>query len=98
MRAERLAWADKPVVKVDVERRQPSKAGPARPSRQRILHRSGVRVLARIFDALAVFLVVLGLCIASGIKLWSVPVAYALPYLAVPGVGVAGIWIAAATI
>src|SRR5690242_17212881 len=94
MRAERLAWAEKPAVKVDVERRQPPAAGPARHSRQRILHRGGVRVLARMLDALAVFLVTLGLCVAAGIKLWSVPVASALPYLAMPAAGVAAVWIA----
>lgn len=49
--------------------------------RRRLLHRSGVRVLARSVDALAVLVVTVSLCVAAGIDLWRLPLGMALPFV-----------------
>ena len=83
MRAERLAWAETPAAKVDVERRKPAAAA-AGLVRRRFLHRGGVRVLARTIDAIAVSLVTIGLCFAAGYDVWNVSLAAALPFILLP--------------
>jgi len=55
MRAERLAWADRPKATA-AGRRESDKATPLvvqTTRRKRFLHRSGIRVATRFIDALA---------------------------------------------
>ena len=75
MRAERLAWTDRP-QDLDMGRRESDRARtPVQQSklRRRIIRRGGVRVLARLADAIAVGVVTLCLCVAAGIDLWRLP-------------------------
>jgi Undecaprenyl-phosphate glucose phosphotransferase len=62
--------------------------------RQRLFHRSAIRVAARAADAVATVLVTVLLCIAAGIDPSRTTVAQALPYLLLPIAGVAGVWTA----
>ena len=62
MRAERLAWAEKPDV--STAEKADEAAAPARANkvaRKRLFHRSAVRVIARFVDAIAISLVTIGL-------------------------------------
>ncbi|HOY77954.1 MAG TPA: exopolysaccharide biosynthesis polyprenyl glycosylphosphotransferase [Hyphomonadaceae bacterium] len=93
MRAERLAWTDKPKATAE-GRRESDKATPiVQPSRRkRFLHRSGIRVATRVVDALAVALVTLALCASEGVDVLAIPLAAALPYLMMPAMCVLGVW------
>src|SRR5690349_9115566 len=99
MRAERLAWAEKPDAAAGV----PADARPYAPgakmrankvARKRLFHRSAVRVIARVVDAIAVSLVTIGLCLAAGIDVWVTPLAAVMPYALMPAAGVGGVWLA----
>jgi polysaccharide biosynthesis protein PslA len=64
--------------------------------RRRLMHRSGVRVLARGVDAVTVLVVTVGLCVAAGIDLWRLPLGMALPFVLLAPATVASCWIAGA--
>lgn len=94
MRVERLAWTDKPQTTAE-GRRESDKAAPVvvQPSRRkRFLHRSGIRIVTRFVDALAVALVTLALCASEGVDLMAIPLGVALPYLMMPAMCVFGVW------
>ncbi len=97
MRAERLAWTDRPKP-IDTGRRESDKGAPVTglqtTRRRRILHRGGVRTAARCLDALAVALATFGLCFSSGIDVLAIPLTAALPFLLLPIACIAGVWIA----
>ena len=98
MRVERLAWTDRP-KNVEAGRRESDRgAAPAGvvTRRRRLLHRSGVRMLARGIDGLAVLVVTLSLCVAAGIDLWRLPLGMALPFVLLAPATVAGAWSAGA--
>ncbi|HEV7692690.1 MAG TPA: exopolysaccharide biosynthesis polyprenyl glycosylphosphotransferase [Hyphomonadaceae bacterium] len=95
MRAERLAWAEKPdaaAADTTAETAAPARANKV--ARKRLFHRSAVRVIARFIDAIAILLVTVGLCLAAGINVWITPLAAVLPYALMPAAGVAGVWLA----
>ncbi|MEQ1610067.1 MAG: exopolysaccharide biosynthesis polyprenyl glycosylphosphotransferase [Hyphomonadaceae bacterium] len=95
MRAERLAWADRP-KSTATGRRESDKATPLvvqTTRRKRFLHRSGIRVATRFIDALAVAIVTIGLCLSHGIDLLAIPFGAALPYMLMPAMSVAGVWL-----
>lgn len=95
MRAERLAWTDKPVAAItgrrESDRSQAASAQKTR--RRRLLHRAGVRIAARVLDLLGAIAVTIGLCIGAGVDVWASPLGVALPFLAMPISGVAGVWL-----
>jgi len=96
MRAERLAWADRP-RSTETGRRESDRHASAvvqKARRRRILHRSGIRIAARCADAAVVALVTIGLCLSSGVDLLAIPLGSALPYLLMPATCAAGIWAA----
>lgn len=98
MRAERLAWTDRP-QDLDKGRRESDRARtPVQQSklRRRIIRRGGVRVLARLADAIAVGVVTLCLCVAAGIDLWRLPLGLALPFLLLAPTTLAGLGVAGA--
>ena len=94
MTAERLAWAETPDTAAP---QAPAESEPAarakRVRRRRLFHRAA-RIAARATDALATSLVMVGLCIAAGIDIWTAPLAAAVPYVLLPVAGVAGVWLA----
>ncbi len=97
MRAERLAWADKPDLAASDNPVGGEAATPARANkvaRKRLFHRSAVRVIARTVDAVAVALVTAGLCLAAGIDVLVTPLAAVMPYALTPAAGVGGVWLA----
>lgn len=96
MRAERLAWADRPKL-ISAARRETDKsarviAHAAR--RKRFLHRGGIRIATRAVDTLAVTLITICLCLFAGIELLALPLGAALPYIFIPAACFAGVWIA----
>ena len=96
MRAERLGWADRPQV-VDAERRVSDRAGVSVTHvsrRKRLIHRSSIRLITRAVDAIALFIVVLALTYSHGVDLWRLPVLLALPFLLLPVLTVAGVYVA----
>lgn len=96
MRAERLAWSDRP-KSVETGRRESDRSAPAlvqTARRKRFLHRSGIRIATRIVDALTVALVTVALCLSQGIDLLAIPLGAALPYMLMPATCVAGVWAA----
>ncbi len=98
MRGERLAWADRP--KAVTAGRRESDASTATPSRmtrrKRLIHRSSIRIIARLMDMAGLYVVTLCLAYASGLDVWGLPVLMALPlFLMPPAVG-AGISLAGA--
>lgn len=96
MRAERLGWADRPRT-VDAERRESDRASATASHvsrRKRVIHRSSIRLITRCVDAVALFLVVLGLTYSHGIDLWRLPVLLALPFLLLPVIAVTGVYVA----
>ena len=95
MRAERLAWTDKPAAAV-TGRRESDRATSAPTQlvrRRRLLHRAGVRVAARALDLVAAILVTAGLCIGAGVDVWASSLGVALPFVAMPLSGMAGVWL-----
>jgi len=93
MRAERLAWAETQDVSTDPTA-ETEHARPKKLRRSRLFHRNTVRQIARGTDAIALGLVTVGLCLSAGIDLMSTPFAVALPYVLMPVLGVAGVWVA----
>lgn len=95
MRAERLAWTDKPVAAISGRRESDrAQTPPAKMTRRRrLLHREGVRAITRVLDIVGVILITVGLCIAAGLDIWASPMAAALPFFAMPACGVAGVWL-----
>ena len=98
MRAERLAWIDRP-KSVEAARREsddrPVHVG-SMTRRRRLIHRSGVRLLARALDGVGVLVVTLCLCVGAGIDLWRLPLGMALPFVLLAPASVAGAWLAGA--
>jgi Undecaprenyl-phosphate glucose phosphotransferase len=98
MRAERLAWIDRP-KSVEAARREsdgrPAHVG-SMTRRRRLIHRSGVRLLARAIDGVGVLVVTLCLCVGAGIDLWRLPLGMALPFVLLAPASVAGAWLAGA--
>ena len=98
MRGERLAWADRPKT-VTAGRRESdaSTMTPARMTRRkRLIHRSSIRIIARIVDVAALYAVTLSLAYAAGLDVWGLPVLMALPLFLIPPAVIAGIWITGA--
>lgn len=95
MRAERLAWTDKPVAAVtgrrESDRTQVSPGQLTR--RRRLLHRAGIRVAARVLDLLGAILVTFGLCIGVGVDILASPLGAALPFVVMPLSGMGGVWL-----
>ncbi len=98
MRGERLAWADRPRA-VTAGRRE-SDAGASAPvrmmRRKRLIHRSSIRIVARLIDVTALYAVTLSLAYSAGLDVWGLPVLFALPLFLLPAAVVAGVWIAGA--
>ena len=96
MRAERLAWADRP-KSIQTGRRESDRSAPVvsqTARRRRFVHRSGVRVATRFIDAAAAILITLALCLSQGIDLLAIPFGAALPYMLMSVLCVTGVWIA----
>lgn len=94
MRAERLAWTDRPKA-VTAGRRESDAAGaaPARMTRRRrLIHRSSLRIIARLVDAVGLYIVTLCLAYAAGLDVWTLPVLAALPLFLSPLAIVGGVW------
>jgi polysaccharide biosynthesis protein PslA len=93
MRAERLAWGETPKP---AEQLLPegAEAVSAVERRRRLFHRSLVRVLARVVDAIVILLVTIGLSRAAGVDVWTAPLAAALPFVLMPLAGIAGVSLA----
>lgn len=96
MRAERLAWSDRPRP-TETGRRESDRSTPVviqTARRRRLVHRSGVRVATRFIDAATVTLITLALCVSQGIDLLAIPFGAALPYMLMPVLCVSGVWAA----
>ncbi len=94
MRAERLAWTDRPKAVTTGRRKSDSAAAaPARVTRRRrLIHRSSVRILARLVDVAALYTVTLCLAYSAGLDVWGLPVLAALPVFLAPLAIVGGVW------
>jgi Undecaprenyl-phosphate glucose phosphotransferase len=62
--------------------------------RQRLFHRSAIRLSARVLDAIIALAVTILLCNSAGFSLADAPFAAAAPCLALPAAGVTGVWLA----
>lgn len=96
MRAERLAWADRPrAVKAGRREGDAATIAPTHMTRRRrLIHRSSIRIIARFTDTAGLYAVTLCLAYASGIDVWRLPVLIALPLFLLPPAILAGIWMA----
>jgi len=94
MTTERLAWAETPDAAAPQAPAESEPAARAKRVRHRRLFHRAMRIFSRATDAIATSLVMIGLCVAAGIDIWTVPLAAALPYVLLPVVGVAGVWLA----
>jgi hypothetical protein len=94
MTTERLAWAETPdAAALQALPGSEPAVSAKRARRRRVFHRSA-RIITRTTDALTTSLAMIGLCIAAGIDIWTVPLAAAMPYVLLPIAGVAGVWLA----
>jgi len=80
--------------------RRESDAGASAPvrmmRRKRLIHRSSIRIVARLIDVTALYAVTLSLAYSAGLDVWGLPVLFVLPLFLLPAAVVAGVWIVVA--
>jgi polysaccharide biosynthesis protein PslA len=98
MRAERLAWADRPrAVRAGRRESDGASLAPAHMSRRhRLIHRSSIRIITRFTDVAALYAVTLCLAYSAGVEVWRLPVLTALPLFLLPPAIIVGVWMAGA--